>query len=603
MTSRISTYLFLVALISGMLSYTQPVAQDDEISLTMDLNRTKIAIGETALLSIAVSSDKQVGLSEPKLPPLPSFDVHPSGNSSSLQIINGAVSYSMTFNYILSPKKEGTFPIRKASLVYGGRRYESNELKIDVVKTSAQAGAPAEDVVRDDDGTLRNLFVTAETDIKKAYVAQQVKLVVKFYRAVDASSPEIFMPQTPGFWTYDVSQPRQYYQDLKGRTYIVREERKILFPTSPGDLTIGETQVRTAIPTGRQNRDPFSMFGDLFQERQYVTLKAPPFNIEVLPLPDAGKPADFSGAVGRYDISAQIDKRNVQVNEAISLSVRISGQGNIKSLPEPQLPDLPDFRVETSSSDYDAGLQGDDVGGSKVYEYVLIPRVAGEKKIGSIELSYFDPRTKSYKTAKTAPIDINVSQGEAVANEEVPYNIVSGQTVALQETGIRYIKPEIKSSQRQGYLTLTSTVFLVFMAIPSLALLGCVGNVVRRRRLQSDVGYARLRKARSMAKKRLNRAADMMSHENGGDFYAEISGVVLKYVADKLNLSAHGLTTDRIEDLLKDRGIEDQLLAQTREIIGKADFGRFAGPTGNQSDRQELYKKTSRLIVDLEGKL
>jgi len=603
MTSRISTYLFLVALISGMLSYTQPVAQDDEISLTMDLNRTKIAIGETALLSIAVSSDKQVGLSEPKLPPLPSFDVHPSGNSSSLQIINGAVSYSMTFNYILSPKKEGTFPIRKASLVYGGRRYESNELKIDVVKTSAQAGAPAEDVVRDDDGTLRNLFVTAETDIKKAYVAQQVKLVVKFYRAVDASSPEIFMPQTPGFWTYDVSQPRQYYQDLKGRTYIVREERKILFPTSPGDLTIGETQVRTAIPTGRQNRDPFSMFGDLFQERQYVTLKAPPFNIEVLPLPDAGKPADFSGAVGRYDISAQIDKRNVQVNEAISLSVRISGQGNIKSLPEPQLPDLPDFRVETSSSDYDAGLQGDDVGGSKVYEYVLIPRVAGEKKIGSIELSYFDPRTKSYKTSKTAPIDINVSQGEAVANEEVPYNIVSGQTVALQETGIRYIKPEIKSSQRQGYLTLTSTVFLVFMAIPSLALLGCVGNVVRRRRLQSDVGYARLRKARSMAKKRLNRAADMMSHENGGDFYAEISGVVLKYVADKLNLSAHGLTTDRIEDLLKDRGIEDQLLAQTREIIGKADFGRFAGPTGNQSDRQELYKKTSRLIVDLEGKL
>ena len=180
---------------------------------------------------------------------------------------------------------------------------------------------------------------------------------------------------------------------------------------------------------------------------------------------------------------------------------------------------------------------------------------------------------------------------------------MSGQTIALQETDIRYIKPEIKNVRPIGYLTLTSTAFLIFVTIPSLVLVGGVIDRLYKRRLQTDVGYARLRKARTMAKKRLNRAANLMAKENGGEFYAEISGVVLKYVADKLNLSAHGLTTDRVMDLLKEQGIDDQIREETREIISQADFGRFAGSAGNQSNRQELYEKASRLIVDLEGKL
>jgi hypothetical protein len=580
-----------------------PVAAQDDVSIKLSLDRNAIGLNETAILSVTMSGAGRQQLPDPKLPPLPQFEIYSAGSSTNLQIINGAMTYGQTYNYILSPKKEGTFPIRSAWVVVDGKRYESNELSIKVLASGAEAAGSAGKEAVDGEGKAKDLFLTAEVDKKNPYVDEQVTLNVKFYRAVKIlSTPDYIPPQTPEFWTNEIGPQKQYYQTIEGRDYLVIEIKTALFPTKPGKLTIDRAQVTATVADRRRrrSRDPFSLFDDIFQQGRNVTVKSKPITVNVRPLPTKGKTELFSGGVGSYKISAAVDKREVEVNEAITLTVKISGRGNIKSIPEPSLPELADFRVEESSSDFKIANLDGELGGSKTFEYVLIPRLPGLHTVDPITLNYFDPGRKKYITAKTNSITLSVKQGELATGPEIPYNMVSGQTINLRETDIRFIRTGDGNLVRRGRLILTSPVFLAVTALPLVALLGGIVDVRRRRRLTGDVAYARLRRANAIAKKRLKKAEKLMSNDDKAAFYAEISGVILQYIADKFNCSAHGLTSDGVEELLRQKSIDDDLWRETLALLQQADFGRFAGAAESGEARRNLFERVRKVFVGLE---
>ena len=298
-----------------------------------------------------------------------------------------------------------------------------------------------------------------------------------------------------------------------------------------------------------------------------------------------------------------MDKTEIEVNEAVTLKVEISGEGNIKSLPEPALPQLDDFRVEKSSSDFKTTNLDDRVGGTKTFEYVLIPRLAGRQTIGSLSLNYFDPSRKKYQVVQTEPITLLVKQGQLAAGAEIPYHMVSGQTLNLKETDIRFIKSGGARFSRRGHVVLTSPLFIVFLALPPAALIGGLLDIRRRRRLAGDIGYARLRRADAVARKRLKRAQQLLAERNESAFYAEISGMVLQYVADKFNLSAQGLTSERMLELLQEKNVPDELRQEAAAILQQADFGRFAGGAGVEGGTERLFERVRQVIVGLEEAL
>lgn len=596
--------IFVAAMMMAAIS-SSPASGQTAVSIQMSLDQSRIGTNETAVLTVAISAAGQKQLPEPKLPPLPQFDIMPAGSSTNLQVINGQVSYAQTYNYILTPKEVGTFPIYAASAVVNGTRYESNTLSLEVVKGAArsQTASPSGG---DGGVSSKDLFLRAEVDKRNPYVDEQVTLSVKFFRAIKLlSNPDYVPPQTPGFWTTDIPPQKQYYQTVDGRDYFVVEVRTGLFPTAPGKLTIGSARVTAAVPdrSRRRNRDPLSLFDDMFQQGANVEVTSSPVTVDVRPLPTDGKPAEFSGGVGDYKISAAIDKKDVEVNEAVNLSVKITGQGNIKSIPEPTLPVLDGFRVEKGASDFKISNLDNQMGGMKTFEYVLIPRLSGTQTIGPITLNYFDPAKRAYQSQGTEPMTLTVRQGELTTGAEIPYNMVSGQTLDLKATDIRFIKTEGTHLYRKGRVLLTSPLFITFLALPLAALVGGMIDVKRRRRLSTDIGYARLRRADAVAKKRLKKAAELLAGTNDAAFYAEISGMVLQYIADKFNLSAQGLTTDRVDELLKEASASDSLREETLNVVRLADFGRFAGGAGAEVTKEMLFEKVRNVIIGLEGSL
>ncbi|MFH1699942.1 MAG: BatD family protein [Candidatus Zixiibacteriota bacterium] len=578
----------------------------EDIKLELSLDRDKIGQEEMSTLSLKVITTKQLDLPEPKLPPMPMFDIFPSGTSSMYNQTNNEVIITLTYNYVLSPKRTGKFPIRSAWLVYDNERYESNELMIEVVGSAEEASGPLGNQSLNEDGQNKEVFMTAEVDKTEAYVDEQITLSVKFYRLSRISNPQAQYdaPSVTDFWPIDIPPQKTYNQIINGKEYAVVELRQALFPTKPGKLTIGPARITASIPErqGQRNRDPFSLFDNIFTPTKRVQIKSNSVTINVKPLPAAGKTGEFSGAVGDYRITASVDKSEVEVNEAITLTVKIAGRGNTRSIPEPQFPSLDNFRFEKSSSDLKPANIGNEIGGTKTFEYLLIPKLPGVQTIEPLELTFFDPAAGRYRVVQTSTITFNVKQGELTAGSDIPYNPVADQIIDLHATDIRHIRTENGSLYPIGRVLLTSPYFLCAVALPAMILLGGFVDVRRRQKLQGDIAYARSRRAKRAVRKRLKAAESCLSkHEE--EFFAELSGAVFQYVGDKLNRSEYGLTSESLDALLVENGIAEDVREEIREVLKRADFGRFAGSSIDKTARQVLFDKTEKAILKLEDEL
>lgn len=586
--------LFVVATVASQAA--------DELTVKVSLDRDTIGLDEQATLQVVVAGSIQ-NLPAPQMPSLPMFEVYSQGRSSNINIVNGQVSSSVKYSYMLLPQKAGTFPIDQIAVVHNNKRYLGNPVELTIVSTGTTVSPYIEERAKSGSGESKDYFLEAVVDKKNPYVNEQVTLSLKFYTAVQYyGSPELTEPTTTGFWSEVLGNQAPYFQQINNRRYKVIERKYALFPTQTGDLTIGRATIRLTVAShDRRFRDPFNIFGDFFGSGVQVSASSKAIHVKVKPLPQQGRPADFSGTIGKFRVSATVDKKQVEVNQPVSVTIKISGTGNIKSVAEPVFEKLDDFRIYKASSGENVSKLNDRVGGSKVFEEVFIPRRPGTLQIPAINFNYFDPELGEYKTLSTRPITLRVLKPEGYAvSPEVPYSTPE-LTIGSQTRDIRYIKENLGSLKPIGRLLLITPLYLIVNSLPVIVLAGMVLIRRRREKLARDVGYARSRRAGKVAKKRLAKAKSMAKTEQASEFYTEIHAALSSYIADKFNISPYGLTTEHITELLQEKSAEDDLIQDIIALIQKCDFARFAPAAITQEDIRQSLAKVEETIIRIEG--
>jgi len=591
----------IVVVLGLLVSVGSLRAQNDPgIEVEVTISRDTIGLDETATLQIIVSGNTQ-DLPSPKLPTLPMFEVYSQGRSSNFSMVNGRIESSVTYRYLILPKKEGSYPIENIAVVYQNKRYKGDAVSLTVLDQGTASTPSLEAKASDKTGQSRDLFLQATVDNANPYVNEQVTLSLKFYIAVQFyGSPSLSGPTTTGFWTEVLRNTAPYHQKIGGRTYRVLERKYALFPTQTGVLQIGRAAITTTVASQSRRRDPFDIFGGIGRGED-VTVRSNPIKVDVRPLPEQGRPDGYTGTIGKFSITALADKTTVEVNQPVTVTIRIRGVGNIKSVAEPTIPELDDFRVYRASSSESVSKPKDKIGGTKIFEEVFIPKVAGTLEIPSLSISFFDPEKQRYQTVRTRPIKLSVTKSTGTTAEyQVPY-AGPDMTLGAESREIHFIKENPGELQPVGRMLSHGTLYVVVNAASVLLLMATVLVRVRREKLAGDVGYARARGASKQARKRLTKAKGLAGTETAEAFYAESSQVVLSYIADKLNISPHGLTTDKVIDLLKRCAAEKTLMDDTIDFLNHCDYARFAPSSVSQTDIEQTLKQAEDLMVGMEG--
>lgn len=580
------------------------------------LDRASVFVGQQFTLSVEVSGRGATGAGEPNLPPMEEFAAYlgRGGSSQQFRLINGRMSTSRTDSFHYQAKREGEFEIGAVQVELDGRVHKSAPLRIRINGSGQPASTPLGD--RRPGGTAgqSDLFVRATADRERVYRNQALVVTYKIYTRVNVSNYGISkQPETAGFWVEDYPQPRQPHAETEvvdGLRYRVAQIKKMaLFATGAGEREVGpmvlECRVRirggTWDPFG--SRDPFRGFfsGGLFGREVTRQVASNPVRVQVLPLPQEGRPPEFQGAVGEFSISGHLDKPEVKANEALSFKVRISGSGNLAGLSEPQISFPPSFEVYPPKVEQQIRRDPRGISGEKTFEYVLIPRRPGPVRLGPVRMAYFDPAADAYRISLAPELSVNVAPGDHLA--EAAEAGLSRREVELLGQDIRFIKIGSGSFRKTGESLLTAKGFWIPFSLPLLCLLGAVGYRRHRTRLKGDVAYARARKARRVSRQRLAQARTHLDRSAEKEFYQAVGQALMGYLADKLNVAQAGMVSQEIKESLRARGISEESLARYFDCLQICDLKQFAPSSSGREEMRDLMASAREALTRMEQEL
>lgn len=563
-----------------------PALWAQPITVEASADRTAATLDDRIRLDVVVRGQLR-GTPQLQPPSLDDFRTVQTGTSQSYTLVNGQMDASYTFTYILEPAREGDLVIPPFQVTFLGKDYRTAPIHVQV---QGQAGTPA--LPGTGPGQSRDLFAVADVDKKRVYVNEQVLYTFYLYYAVRVSNLNYTPPKFEGFWVEKLQEgEKQYHKIMNGRRYLVIEVSTALFPTTSGKLTIEVSNLRLLEISERS----FSFF----ERGVDRSLRTQPVELEVLPLPQAGRPADFDGAVGEdLQLAARLDRSQVPEGEPVTMTVTVSGAGNVRTFSKPRLPELPAFKVYDADSQTDVENL-DRVKGTRTYEIVLVPRGPGEFTIPPVRLAYFDTRTSSFKTLETEPLHIEatpVAGAERLAASDVP---PQQQDIEVLGRDIAHIRTDVAVADALTPLYARGF-FLLLAPVPLVALGLAVGSQRRRERFAADVALARSSRARKVARKRLAAAARLLAAGHHQEFHAEIQRALFEYVGHKLNVAAAGLTYATLRARLAAVGAEpvaDKLV----QLLESCDAARFAQGSSTPERMGELLRAAESLVMGLEA--
>lgn len=557
-----------------------------------------------------------------KLPPglTDNFDVlmGPStGQSTSISTINGRTTTEVTYSYtyILRAKKEGTFEIRPASIEVGGKVFESNELKIQVVKAQSQPSQPQGGNAGNSGSSNQqsesvdlgkdNLFITVDMSKTNVYRGEQIIATVKLY--VNPNIPisgfeEVNLPTYEGFYTQDIEIPQQINftrEVYDNKIYQVGVLKKtILFPQQNGKLTVEPFHMSLLVQQRVKQR---SFFDDFFSGLRTVraTVTSSPVSVNVKDLPPA--PASFMGGVGNFDISSTLSSNDVTTNDAVTLTVKISGSGNIRLIRNPELQLPSDFEVYDPQSTDNVKGSNSGVTGTKTIEYLFQPRFEGDYTIPSLKFAYFNPSTGSYITKSTEEYKLHVEKG----SDEQSATVVSSlrkQDVQLIGQDIRFIKQGNPSLKSKGFTFFGTPGFYSMYAGSSILFLVLFLIYRKKAKENANIALMRNKKANRVAVKRLKAAAAYMKQNNNEAFHESILKAFWGYLSDKLGIPVADLNRDSAVAGLQNKNVDQNIIDDFVEVVDQCEFARYALVGGNEA-RSELYSKAESTMGRLEKQM
>lgn len=546
-----------------------------------------------------------------------------TSSSSNIQLINGKMSrsFSQTYTYIVSATSPGETTIGPASVFVDGKKITSNTLTIKILPSASGQGQPQND--RNDaapgstDQTSvsdKDLFVRALADKKSVFLGEQVIVTYRLYTKVPISNiSNIKLSSFPGFWMKnlldDNASLQQSRQIINGEEYVIADIRKIaLFPQKTGKLRIDPMELECTAQLRIQNdrrrsRDPFeSFFNDPFFNRNILNidkkLVSGPIDIEVKPLPSAGKSASFSGAVGQFSLQSSIDRADIKANEAVTITYTITGVGNIELIdfPAPSFP--PSFEVYEPKTNVQTRTGSNGISGTKKIEYLVIPRQSGTFTVPKVNLAYFEPEKKEYISLMAQEFQINVEKGSDDNNSRT---IISGgqESIRILGSDIRYIKTKEPTLQLKNDFFFGSTQYFLIIFGLIVAFGAALYRMNKSRKLKHDKGLLRNRQATKVARKRLTKAQQFMKQSKQNEFYAEISQAIWGYLSDKFNIPLSSLSISTVQDTMTQNQLDEGITLVLIETLNNCEFARFApGDPGRKME--DLYNQALEIITKIE---
>ena len=525
-----------------------------------------------------------------------------------IEMINGRVNRSLrtSLTYICRLNETGGYQLPAASAVVDGTNVKSLTQTIEVMDSPQGGGGvnhstpPATrggGTARDDDS---DLLVAIQLSQNEVYQGQPVVATLKIFTRLDLSSFEDFrFPDFKGFWAKEIETPRQIsfqsevYNGKQYNSGVLRQY--VLYPQKSGELEIEPLKAVVQYRVRGARQSFFDEFMGTFQT-DTRTLTSAPRKLKVLPLP-SGAPSSFTGAVGRFDISAQLDAKEVKTNEAVTYTLKVSGAGNMQLLqkPELRLPSTVEVFPPKMTENY--GLRNGAQTGSVSYEFILIPRAPGVLSIPAYEYSYFDPQAKSYKTVRAEGFELNVvadssqvtpTLAGAISKEDVQY---LGQDIRHIYVGEVVLQPV--SMSFVGSFAWWLVLLLILCAFVVLWF------VLRRRQAMfADLALLRGKRAGSVVRRRLRRVKGYMN-EDAAHFYEELERAVWGYFADKLSIELSELSSDGVRGALVSQGVPEELIGNVQHIISSCEYARYA-PSAVQDSQEALYARTLETFESLE---
>lgn len=529
--------------------------------------------------------------------------------SSSVSIINGkrTSSSSVTFTYTLSAMEEGTFTIPAATISANGEKMISNALTIKVLPPDQDAPASSQSQGRRGGSSSgageisgNDIFITATANKTNVYEQEAILLTYKIYTRLDLRGfDNVKMPDFKGFHSQEVNLPqtKQFTQEhYKGRNYHTTVYRQfVLFPQQAGKLEIDPARFDASIAQAVRSDDPFDAFfgGGTSYVAVKKTLTTPKITINVKSLP-ANKPASFSGAVGSFSLTSDINTQNLKTNDAVTIKLTLSGTGNMKLIQTPEVAFPNDFEIYDPKVDDKVSLSSAGLSGSKVFEYLAIPRHAGDFTIPAVEFTYFDTNSKSYKTLKTKEYKIHVEKGNG-NSEQIVSDFTSKENVKVLASDIRYIKTKDASFQDEDNMLFGSTRYVLMYVVPAIVLLAFI--IIYRKRIEDskDVARVKTKKANKVAVKRMKTASKLLAENKKDEFYDEVLKALWGYVSDKLSIPVSMLNKENIENKLTERGVSKDVTESFLKLLDECEFARFA--PGDPAQAMDMVNTSAMNII------
>jgi len=583
-------------------------------SFTAQVSDNRVQVGEDLQVVFTLTNVSGGSLSFPQMDN--DFTIKSGPNQSQSQNVvmsNGNISQTLitSFSFIISPKKEGRLTIGAASIVIGKQKLETQPIVIDVEKAapraSSQGGAPNQYASPiDGDDVFVRAFVSKT---KNAYVGEQIHVTYKLYsrpQPVDFSPKEL-LQTFDGFWNQkeDLNKPKQYTMETEtvdGIAYnVVELYHCYLFPQRSGTLTLDPVELEVLVRQ-QTKRPPRSFieqfFGSPGYEDRVVKLKSRPTKIEVKELPEEGKPENFSGAVGSFSCKTEISTQKLKANESLTLKLTLSGKGNIK-LAEPVKLDLPEsFEVYEPKISEKISLNGN-VTGTKVYEYLIIPREAGNFTLSKLNYSYFDPEKKQYITLPSPDIQVTVLPGDENSSAQVI--VPRKQGIDQKQNDIRYLKNDLKLQQASEEF-FGSVWHYLLLIIPFAGFLTGLYLYRQRIALNRDVRALKQRKAARLARKQLAVAEKHMRNKQKELFFDEVFAALNRYISDKLSIPVADLSKETIRLSLINRQVKEATITKLIDTLDACEYARYA-PAAVGGNLQTVYKDTIDLITTIEEEI
>lgn len=588
----------------------------DEVTFTASAPQTVVK-GDRFRISYKVTTRNVKDFRAPEMNGISVLAGPSQSVSQSTQIINGKSTseVSVTYTYTVVCEEEGEFSIPGATISADGKSMTSNSLKIkvlpqDKIQTSnssqgqSQGSRQSQDSRSNGNISADDLFMLATVSKTSVYEQEALLLTYKVYVApsVDLTSLGNKMPDIKNCNVQEVELPQkkefklEHYNDRNYRTLVWSQY--VLFPQKSGELEIPSLSFESIVALPMQTNDIFDIFlngGRSVEIRKDLVTRNIKVDVKALP---QGKSGSYYGGVGDYSVSSSISSTDVTANDAVTLKVVLSGTGNLKLVKTPEIQLPKDFDIYDPKVDNKFTIKNGTQSGNKVFEYLFIPRHAGEYEIPAIDFQYFDPVAGTYKTVSTDSYTLKVAKGEGsesqgnvsyVSKEDLKF---VGQDVRFHTTGSDLMKVD--------NLFFGSFRFYLCLIIPVLILIVLIFVNASKESDKANVTQNKAKKANKAATKRLKVARKLMAEGAKDKFYDEVMRAILGYVGDKLSIPVAELSKETIGNELRERKVSEDVISVVTHVLDDCEFARYA-PSEESGRMDRLYDEAEKAIGQIEN--